>query len=112
VADENGRLTADELATVANYFRAKFPHGVTCPMCHNKNTEIGPHMLAPGTFGIGGLNPTPPIVYPQIFLLCRVCAHFMYFGAGTVGLTFPKAQEPSGLINALPTLPRRGGLLG
>ena len=61
MADITGKLTPQEIETVAAYFRRVFPHGVECPMCHNKRTEIGQYMLAPMPYGGQGVNLAPPI---------------------------------------------------
>jgi hypothetical protein len=111
VTDAQGKLSQQEIEKIGNFFRAKFPEGVTCPMCHNKQTEIGQYMVAPVHYGSNstggaGLNINPGIVYPQIFLICRVCTHFMYFGAGLIGLLAPAPTPP-----VLPPL-GFGGMLG
>ena len=109
--DKDGKLSPQELQKIAEFFRAKFPEGVACPMCHNKKTVFGEYMLVPLHYGAGGVNMAPQVVYPQIFLICTVCNHFMYFGAGVIGLLGSPPEPPKALsLSDLPRLP--GGLYG
>lgn len=107
--DKDGKLSPRDLETVAAHFRAKLPGGVICPMCKQAKTYIGSHVVVPSHYGEGAVNPQPPTVYPQIFLVCQVCSHMMFFSAVTMGLSLDNTYNA---LAGLPRLPGSGGAFG
>lgn len=87
MSDTSGRLTQDEVNKALAYINTKFPHGIVCPMCHNQSTVLGAHLVTAVPYSnITGVVASPPIVYPQIFVTCKVCTHMMFFSAVMMGI--------------------------
>src|SRR5262245_37398578 len=89
-----GHMPIDQaqLTKVQVWMRTKFPLGLACPACHQKNWDVveivSAPTWAPNSIGLGG--PTVPMVQ----MGCTNCGNVMFFAVAPMGL-FPQQPPPT-----------------
>ena len=84
--DAAGRLSDVERDRINSWLEEKWLGTKTCPVCglfqwvmpdHVVQVEAQAHMALPYT----------PTQYPQVMLVCRNCAHTLFFNTVAMGIT-------------------------
>jgi len=101
VADKEPKsnLTPEEHARAKAWVDKHAPD-LTCAVCGSQKFILAEHLVTPnltrttGGFMIGG------VAYPQVMVICSVCAHTLYFNAGVIGLLKKPESESQGATTA------------
>ncbi|MEI7822179.1 MAG: hypothetical protein WCK55_14795 [Verrucomicrobiota bacterium] len=92
-------LNPAQLSTAIKWLDSKTSKNLTCPVCHEKKFTIEENLVEIKPFH-GGNIIAGGTIYPHIMVVCKNCAHSLFFNALLTGavtqldLTSNESQKP------------------
>lgn len=94
--DQTGKLSKSEKNKALAWLNERTEAAPTCWVCNTQNWTLADHVVSPPMFGKGLI--LGGVAYPHILLVCRQCAHTVFFNAMVMGVIDKeeekKAEEP------------------
>lgn len=78
-------LTDEQKQKVVDWIDAKFPKGLTCPLCQSLDWLVSNDIVVPPVWQLHGIDLTKPSV-PVVPFSCKNCGHVEFFDAIAIGL--------------------------
>ena len=88
------KLTDEQINNIISNLNRVSPHGITCPVCSNKNWTINNIVTESREFQHGDivLGGNSALV-PYITITCSHCAHTLFFNAIQIGVVNPDQEK-------------------
>jgi hypothetical protein len=109
--DEHGQLTEADNDLIQRWWGQHCKDDpVICPVCKTTDWKSAGHLVniprhAPDA------NASNPPTYAHIIVMCKFCAHSMFFNAARIGIPVPPARRPTAGATGS-DLTGQGGILG
>jgi hypothetical protein len=111
--DEYGRLVEADNDLIERWWGQHSKDSVICPVCKTTDWKIAGHLVNIQS-DAADANASNTPTYPYIIVICKLCAHSMFFNAVQIGIAatdVPPARQPTAGA-AAPDLMGQGGILG
>src|SRR5262249_42880858 len=80
--DEYGRLSAADHDLIEGWWTQHSKEPVICPVCKTTDWKIAGHLInIPSHATATDANASDTSTYPHIVVICKFCAHSMFFNA-------------------------------
>ena len=94
--DEYGRLSAADYDLIEGWWTQHSKEPVICPVCKTTDWKIAGHLInIPSHATATDANASDTSTYPHIVVICKFCAHSMFFNAAQIGIAVPPTRRPS-----------------
>src|SRR5262249_54786536 len=92
--DEYGRLSAADYDLIEGLCTQHSKEPVICPVCKTTDWKIAGHLInIPSHATATDANASDTSTYPHIVVICKFCAHSMFFNAAQIGIAVPPTRR-------------------
>jgi hypothetical protein len=93
--DEHGRLTEADNDLIQRWWSQHWTDDpVICPVCKTTDWKTAGHLVNIPTHAADA-NSSNQQTYPHVIVICKFCAHSMFFNAVQIGISTPPARRPT-----------------